>query len=1379
MSLLALLPHGGSVFPGFSRLKQKRLVIYYPTNSEVIQHDIQDTHFAEGYELQVNSGYKVGIAISRITSAYDEGQTMEIVTNEDWSYPMIGVGARVEFWAEVSEVHVASKEPAWVQNAQGTGQKLLFSGKIESVRQFAAAGEGSGVSYLCRSWIHFGSFIDVVNEFGNGYRLPERLYNVDSTDDPVEYKRSIKGSTSAPTSPLYNYAPWGLSGILGATGTHASGAATNTTNNKKMTVKEIIIDLFASHGKQLKREGIVPSTWGHINGTGTKPYVEAELNALTFVPDKIILSGIKFLDAIKSVLRKSYPNYGIWVDRSRVWHFTPILDNLSPSATNASQILNPGFWVDTRLGIVGIRLAEPEAGDTGRVFGRLARGDAGSDTSDRYTAVRIVGHEIVTTEEVSVADGTLLPAWGNGSAPVQTNLESGYQHQGPAASVNRHWDRGDTGNGIPLYKTVAGSGTKIRLYFKGHFSELWPHTTDEWNGTSCLYCPTYGLAVAGSGIFTWYQHAQRFTILDCENVTDIGDGEPGYWVEIDPEGALTTSSIQTYLSGGNWAGARIQLADDLALPTTVNPNLASMTYRMFSISSTTITREDQTITDNPAEVCQARAYLPTGPLRPDAMGQTPGVAGPTNLLEFGQSLGGTSISALGRIHSQAGPGGEFWFAGKLIIPLAAIRRGKTKQNRTTPDVCKRGGAILNEGLKVVITRTTESFREVRVPPLSSSGEETFGGTAAIVAGVRRELIIKSDDFIDASQATEYEKLATALFRTTADIEPSGEGFTFIAPEKYLSLIDLHFRLDLDFYRTFAVGGLAPWGLKNAIVTRIDYDFSSGEAIMSMTKSHNPLGSFEYDSLRDALVSAKRVREIDAARRREQRARQCANSYQKITPIAEYQGHLCTDLLERSSGPNRGKAPPPVNCHASDDLIETPDGIEVTATGGSGGYPSGGYPTTFDLSSGLGWQVLPFRDTLGRLYLYDRSGGILRGDESAIVEGEELHPNAIGTEALAGWDEPPLRRGHEMATLALNMFSYLTGLDPATPAQTIYNIVEDYDDATGIITLHYNNLVVSAYANGLAAISDGPDPLPHLYIDDNDEGTITLKEPSKGFPSAAIIKPGAHIYIVAQRKPLPGSGFARGTRMFKDSAGDWFGVEPDGTIEKATVTGSTNFVPAATTTTGSPVFTPIPKIVGLLVSDPNSHFQNASNTADSHLEELGFVLAEETRRVKMWAGMLTGISGQQGTPTYNGSIKQYVRRCNASADSTIIVKSVYPSKHYKKNGSNVFTVVIHYAIVTPPATDKLWYLQVGHTSHLATTEDVPSLNWTYFQIPAAASYSEKRIYKSTVNVTTPDLDITDDYFLFWFRRLGTSGSDTLTTSAVDIVDIEVTAGVKDT
>lgn len=1184
--LLPLLSTGGIAYPGFTTLTGKNLIIWGPHDPITPILNLSDADFRNSVNI---GGYKFGIAVKGLVSSYDEGQTMEIVTSEDWSNPQLVPGCKVEFYGSVSNTHnVYGTQPSWVLNALGTGIQLLFSGKIDDVQMSGDPSTGSGISYSCRGWMAWADLVDVVLDFPNGFRLPERIYNADPTDDQAEYKRSIKKSTALITNAsFYKYTPFGYTGIAPPDLIHGSGAPQNTAANRKMKVGEIIKDLFGSHGLRLKREGVVPDSWDYINQAGIAPYVQAELDTLSFIPDKTVLAGMKFLEAIKYVVRRTYPNYSVWVDRAKIWHFTPVLDNLTTDAQAPVDVFLPAKWASSRLGVILLKLAEPVGGNDKRVFGKLIQGSIAQRISDRYTAVRIVGHEIVVTSEASTLNGSLKNQWGYGNAAQQTNLQSGYMAGGLDSSVNRHWDRGDANMGIPVYKMEALTGTVVKISFKGGYrSELWPHTNDEWNGTTVLLASSLNLVQTGT--FSWVQAAERYTVLDCYNILDIdGAGTPGFALEVEGRNQLSPGAFITEFSSGSSGGAQIQLTDDFGLETTISPNQLSVTYRMFKIEETTATYGDS-LNSDPSTPCNIRGIVALGNGRTNSpSGGIPGNPNPGSLEAFGQSLGGTAATAMGRLHSKAGGGGEFWFGGSLIIPFSALRRGSqklTNGGQGIPNQCVRGGSLPAPEVKVVYEKSTQTFREIRVPALAPSGEETFAGTSYIISGVRRELVIKAERFIDNSQKPEFEKLAAAILRTVSDLEPSGD-WEWIETSRYLSLSDLHFRLDVDWYHQWGigvgVGGGNNTGIRQAVVTRISYDFESETATMSLDTRYNPLGAYSYDTLRDAIISAKRLKEIEEARQKSERTKQCLDSIQSYRPTNELILPQCQDAVLTSSGPGKGKPGSPVSCHATDDMVKLSIGPEGTAAAGSGGgYALSQYPNNFSLNEGIGWYLDPFFDTLGNLFFYDRYGGIQAGDRSALTEGNKLHPSINVDNTNANWKNDPLRKSQEMASLALSLLRYLFGANSAEPIQTKYNTVTNYNPTTGVVTLTYDNLIVNGYTNGLIAINGGPTNQPLLYVASNTAGTVTLKLPGGGYPPAGDILVGDHVYLMAQRKPLPNSSLAAGTRMLKDTAGTWFAVEPTGVVKAVTISGATDFTPIAAYNAGgaAPVFSKIPAIL---------------------------------------------------------------------------------------------------------------------------------------------------------------------------------------------------------
>ena len=865
----------------------------------------------------------------------------------------------------------------------------------------------------------------------------------------------------------------------------------------------------------------------------------------------------------------------MFVDRNRIWHFTPIMDNLLPSVTDPNLIFATSAQEPTRLGVIRIKMAEVE-GD-GKVYGRLIRGNISDNIQDRYTAVKIIGQEQLSTQEASTLKDTLRPAWGNGNAAQQINLESGYVNGGLQSSFTRHYDRGDAGTGIPVYSyaVVAEHGF---ITFKGFNSELWPHTNDEWNGATLMFAN--GLQEVEGPDYSWIADSLKFTIVDGDNIADVGDGTPGYRLKILHEDKLDLL-MSTEKRDGVLDGPRIQISDDFGFPTTVGPNQLSVTYRLFEIVETNQT--GGLLNSNPTTPCDVRAIIPLG-----AQGANvpdigiPGSA-PGNLLEFGQRLGQTWMSGLGKLHSKAG-GGDFWFGGKLIIPFAAIARARAKAKADAEQKafelgCAGERSRVAQDIKVIYEKSSDQYFEVRVPASSPEFGDTFGGTAAMIAGVRRELRLRAPNFSSEDLQEQYGELAKMVFRTVSDLEPSGEGWVFADAGRYLSLIDLHFRLNVEPFISAPAGATEELGIREAVVTRVGINFRSNEATLSLNTQFNPLGEYSFDNLREVMISTKHLREMAEAQDKEKRLADCQKSILGDRPInALPMAAVCRDQINRPTGPGKGKSGPPGDCHPTDGMMESSDGVGQavsTNAGYSGGYPSTRYDAIMNMAGGLAPLVYPFFDQLGRLFFRDRNGGMMRGDESQLVEGDSLQTGLIVDNTFDEWETQPTRLTMEMGQLALQLLAAIGGITPDTPPAVNYNVVSSYDSDTGVLTLVHDNMNVNEFTDGRILLSHDNNEHQYMRVASNTASTVTLKNPPgpAGFPLDADVSPNDHIFLVAQRKPLHDSTLPEGTRLFKDANDDWKAVKPDGGLVAVTITGATDFIPNAALNGGgtAPVF----------------------------------------------------------------------------------------------------------------------------------------------------------------------------------------------------------------
>ena len=160
---------------------------------------------------------------------------------------------------------------------------VRFTGRIAEKNAVGSPG-AEAVEYTAVGWRALAQNVQVSRSATDTY--PERLYNAANDDIDKAYR--------------------------------AAGPS--------VTVGAILQDLFDTFLTSLRSEGAC-----HPSAT---PYVSGELALLTFVPGKIVLSGMTFDQAVVAVLAEQGPAWSCWIDSTGVWHF---FDRTTQSATTVAM----------------------------------------------------------------------------------------------------------------------------------------------------------------------------------------------------------------------------------------------------------------------------------------------------------------------------------------------------------------------------------------------------------------------------------------------------------------------------------------------------------------------------------------------------------------------------------------------------------------------------------------------------------------------------------------------------------------------------------------------------------------------------------------------------------------------------------------------------------------------------------------------------------------------------------------------------------------------------------------------------------------------------------------------------------------------------------
>lgn len=194
------------------------------------------------------------------------------------------------------------------------------------------------------------------------------------------------------------------------------------------------------------------------------------------------------------------------------------------------------------------------------------------------------------------------------------------------------------------------------------------------------------------------------------------------------------------------------------------------------------------------------------------------------------------------------------------------------------------------------------------------------------------------------------------------------------------------------------------------------------------------------------------------------------------------------------------------------------------------------------------------------------------------------------------------------------------------------------------------------------------------------------------------------------------------------------------------------------------------------ADPNSHFAGA-NQVDARLEELGYDLAEGTRR---WPGIqqYAAFALYGGTTTYVSGADNYGKETSATVMSTIGVLVTPVPKWYLPVGSEVFKLRMLYWVDTVPGATQVIRVRVRHRTcdgGDANWGSYTSTNWD-ISVPTSVTINAPLI--AEISVTSGSLGSGDEQFQLTLHRLGDDAADTYSGKAF-VAGIQIISGVKHT
>jgi len=178
------------------------------------------------------------------------------------------------------------------------------------------------------------------------------------------------------------------------------------------------------------------------------------------------------------------------------------------------------------------------------------------------------------------------------------------------------------------------------------------------------------------------------------------------------------------------------------------------------------------------------------------------------------------------------------------------------------------------------------------------------------------------------------------------------------------------------------------------------------------------------------------------------------------------------------------------------------------------------------------------------------------------------------------------------------------------------------------------------------------------------------------------------------------------------------------------------------------------------SDPNSHFQAANSSINALLEEIGYVVAQETRGWMSPAEVFCPASwNSAGSAWYLGG-STYGRQCPGPNDTTFFHKSLPIPYHYSATGGGTDLYIdVFWMAAAVPASNKVVRVKVSLDDGWSPGEK-PNYTNTDFSVTIPTTVDTTLIYKETLTLTTPTIDTSKENVAVWCRRMGsTDAADT--------------------
>ena len=192
------------------------------------------------------------------------------------------------------------------------------------------------------------------------------------------------------------------------------------------------------------------------------------------------------------------------------------------------------------------------------------------------------------------------------------------------------------------------------------------------------------------------------------------------------------------------------------------------------------------------------------------------------------------------------------------------------------------------------------------------------------------------------------------------------------------------------------------------------------------------------------------------------------------------------------------------------------------------------------------------------------------------------------------------------------------------------------------------------------------------------------------------------------------------------------------------------------------------------TDPQSHLQSNNANTIEQIEEIAYVVKEQTMR---WPHIPYSSRWLDGaTYTYSGGADMFGGRVTDGSSQTIGYITCKIPQWYQKSGSNVYTIRVDYFISASPGADQVWRFEIKHRTYDVGDSGFGSYTTTTKDENVASGATANAPRSFTLDVTSGDFASGDEIVHFAMRRLGAHANDTYT-GDVYVQGISISSGIK--